>query len=80
MQTFKAYYENGRFIPVESIKIPNGSRAIVTVLDLPDNDIDEKVKDRIHAEAWREFLDEIRSINNEPVGEFERVKFREIEI
>ena len=80
MQAYKAYYEKGLFIPVEVPKIPDRSQAIVTVLDLPTMNVEKNVADAFHMEAWKEFLEEIKSIDNEPVGEFERVKFREIEI
>ena len=35
MQAVKAYYEEGKFIPFKPIKAPNGSHAIVTILDFP---------------------------------------------
>jgi len=35
--------------------------------------------DNTHAEAWREFLSAIRSIDNEPMPEFERVRFKKDE-
>jgi len=33
MQACRAYYEKGRSIPFEPLKIPEGSQAIITVLD-----------------------------------------------
>ena len=41
MQAYKAYYDEGKFIPVEPVKIPKGSQAIVTVLDLPIKKVQE---------------------------------------
>ena len=35
MQAVKAYYDDGKFIPTQPVKIPNGSQAIVTMLDFP---------------------------------------------
>ena len=35
MQAIKAYYEDGKFIPFQPVKIPKGSHAIVTILDFP---------------------------------------------
>ena len=40
----------------------------------------EPVLDNENAEAWQEFLNEIKEIDNEPLTEFERVSFREVEI
>ena len=33
MQACRAYYSEGRFIPLEPLDIPEGSQAIVTVID-----------------------------------------------
>ena len=83
MQAYRAYYEKGRFIPVipmvEIMNIPEGAQAIVTVLDDETLKKDYKFKSE-HAEAWREFLEDIKNIDDESVPEFERVKFREIDI
>ena len=35
MQAIKAYYDEGKFIPFEPVRIPKGSHAIVTILDFP---------------------------------------------
>ena len=35
MQAIKAYYEDGKFIPFQPVKIPKGSHAIITILDFP---------------------------------------------
>ena len=35
MQTVRAYSSNGTFIPFQPIRVPNGSQAIVTILDFP---------------------------------------------
>jgi len=35
MQAIKAYYEDGKFVPFQPVKIPKGSHAIVTILDFP---------------------------------------------
>ena len=35
MQAYKAYYDNGRFIPVGAGKLPDGAQAIIAVLDEP---------------------------------------------
>jgi predicted DNA-binding antitoxin AbrB/MazE fold protein len=37
MQAIKAYYNEGTFIPFEPIMIPQGSHAIITILDFVIN-------------------------------------------
>jgi predicted DNA-binding antitoxin AbrB/MazE fold protein len=83
MQACRAYYSEGRFVPLESLKIPEGSQAIVTILDVFTGEAQQAgINDdvcRRQAEAMRRFREEIRNCD-EPVPEFERVRFREIEI
>ena len=38
MQAVKAYYDEGKFFPLQPVKIPKGSRAIITILDPPTDD------------------------------------------
>jgi uncharacterized protein (DUF885 family) len=42
--------------------------------------LDEPAADNKNAEAWQEFLAEIKKIDNEPLSEFERVRFREVSL
>jgi len=37
MQAIKAYYKEGMFIPFEPVMIPQGSHAIITILDFVIN-------------------------------------------
>ena len=74
MQAYKAYYERGRFIPFVEIEIPEGSQAIVTVLDETPDDLSRRQSD-----AMTRFREEIRGCD-EPVPEFERIKLREVEL
>ena len=83
MQAVKAYCDEGKFVPFQPIKVPNGSHAIVTILDFSINDT--PVSDRLsdvsirQIEAMRQFI--VESDNcNEPIPEIERLKFREVEI
>ena len=74
MQAYEGYFENGRFFPIGPlISIQGRRRVILTVLDEP-------IADNENAEAWLVFLREIRRIEDEPLQEFERVKFREVDI
>ena len=36
MQAYRAYYEKGRFIPIDMDYLPEGARAIITVIDEND--------------------------------------------
>jgi len=73
-QAYEGYFENGSFYTAgQVISIPERQRVYITILDelIPENE---------NAEAWQDFLTEIQKIDNEPLTEFERVKFREVEI
>ena len=74
MQAIKAYYDEGKFIPYEPVKIPRGSHVIVTILDfpilgLPAVNKDDTASDtalsswfsHLH-EAWVASMDEERHI------------------
>jgi len=76
VQAFEGYIENGRLYPVGlPAGITGRRKAIITILDEPPN---EPTSDE-HALAWEEFLLEIEACDEE-VPEFERVKFREVDI
>jgi len=73
-QAYEGYFENGRFyIAGQTIQIPERQRVVITVFNEP-------ITDNRHAIAWQEFLAGIKKIENEPVPEFERVKFNEVDL
>ena len=73
-QAYEGYFENGSFHTAgRTIRIPERQRVYITVLDEP-------ISDNENAEAWQEFLTAIEKIEDEPLTEFERVRFREVEI
>ena len=73
-QAYDGYFENGQFYTAgQTIRIPERRRVYIAILD-------EVVSENKNAEAWREFLAEIKTIDDEPLSEFERVVFREVEI
>ena len=83
MQAVKAYYNGNTFTPFKPVKIPKGSHAIVTILDVPINDASnlselDDVSIR-QIEAMRQFITESDSCN-EPIPELERIEFRKVEI
>ena len=81
MQACRAYYNNGRFIPFESLEIPEGSQAIITVLDFPAENIDESPMDvsRRQKEAIARFRDVMR--NSDPLpSEFDEIMNQRVNI
>jgi len=74
MQTYRAYFERGQFVPFAKVEIPEGSQAIVTVLEENPDDVSHRQR-----EAMLRFREEIRNCD-EPVPEFERVKLREVDV
>jgi len=76
MQAYEGYFLDGRFHTADTkVRIPERRRTIMTVLDEPARD--ENVSCRLA--AIDEFLSVIDSCD-EPVPDFERDSFREVEI
>ena len=79
MQAYRAYFDEGKFIPLEPVEIINGSQAIVTVLDFPivgakSNEVSFRQK-----AALKKFRDAIR--NSDPLTtEFDEVMNQRINI
>ena len=42
MQAYKVYFERGRFVPFVKVEIPEGSQAIVTVLEEDPGDVSRR--------------------------------------
>ena len=74
MQACKAYYNNGRFIPIGLGKIPEGTQAIITLLDETPIMMEERLKE------FDAIVDEIRAATDEEMPGLERIKFREVEV
>ena len=83
MQAYRAYYQDGHFVPHEPVTIPDGCEAIVTILSFPSKETTQNdgmsEKSRRQLEAMRRFCEENKNCD-EPIPEFERVKFREIDV
>ncbi|MCL2204863.1 MAG: DUF104 domain-containing protein [Defluviitaleaceae bacterium] len=84
VKSYRAYYDEGIFIPYEPVTVPKGSQAVITILDFAfdaarDTAGTTNEASRRQIEAMRRFREEIRS-NDEPVPEFERVTLREVEV
>ena len=81
MQACRAYYSEGRFIPFEPLNIPEGSKAIITVLDFPMESIDGSPEDtsRRQKEAVACFRDVVR--NSDPLPpEFDEIMNQRVSI
>jgi len=77
IKAYEGYFRQGRFIPLNGVKIPEGSKAIVTLLN-QSVEVGGKVDEQLAAmEAFIEAVQEC----DEEVPEFKRVAFkREVEI
>lgn len=73
MQTYNGRVESGRFYPIDETSVPDCKTAVLVLESVP-RDVSRR-----QAEAMRRFREAIRN-SDEPVPEFERVKFREVEI
>ena len=74
MQAYEGYFENGSFFTAgTTVRIPERRRVSITVFDEP-------IPVNENAEAWKDFLSEIKKIDDEPLTDFKRVKFREADI
>ena len=81
MQACRAYYSDGRFIPFEPLDIPEGSKAIITVLDFPVESIDGSQEDvsRRQKEAVSRFRNVVQ--NSEPLPpEFDEIMSERVNI
>ena len=59
MQAIKAYYNEGTFIPFEPVMIPQGSHAIITILDFVINQeqhINEPVQENDDFCTWQKSM------------------------
>jgi predicted DNA-binding antitoxin AbrB/MazE fold protein len=74
MQAYEAYYSKGRFVPLGIGKLPEGTRAIITVLNEPARVISERLKE------FDALVADIHAAANEEMPEIERIKFREVEV
>ena len=45
MQAVRAYYDEGKFVPMQPVRIPKGSQAIVTILDFAIGEVKPIIDD-----------------------------------
>ena len=66
MQAIKAYYNEGTFIPFEPVMIPQGSHAIITILDSVINQeehIDEPMQDNNDFYTWQKRMEDALALS-----------------
>lgn len=61
MQAYRAYYEKGRFVPIDIGYIPEGAEAIITVLE-------EKTEDK----TYGFYSEQNQAFLKKSIGELER--------
>ena len=72
MQAVKAYYNEGRFVPLGLGQLPEGTKAIITVLDEPAPNIPERLK------AFEALCNAIDAASDEEMPPLEPIRFREV--
>jgi predicted DNA-binding antitoxin AbrB/MazE fold protein len=74
MQACRAYYKNGRFVPLGLGKLPEGTQAIITLLDEVPKEIDDQIKD------FDAIMEAIHAAADEEMPPIEPIRFREVEL
>ena len=74
MKACIAYYTNGQFIPLGFGKLPEGTLAIITLLDEAPIEVNERLSD------FESLLDDIHAAEDEEMPELERIEFREVSL
>ena len=70
MQACRAYYNAGRFIPLGFGKLPEGTQAIVTLLEETPKSIDERLKE------FEAIAQAIEAAADEEMPPLEPIRFR----
>jgi hypothetical protein len=70
----EGYFNNGRFI-TDTPYIPEGKKAIVTILDEAVNTDKEKERENYRA-YWNKIIEDIQNSNEVLEGEPERIHFK----
>jgi len=52
VKSYMAYYDDGLFVPYETVTIPNGCQVVVTVLDFPSAIIKEADPSKSAVGLW----------------------------
>jgi hypothetical protein len=71
--TFQGYFEAGQFVADTSIRIPEGRKTIVTVLDEKIDKADEREN---YIAYWNKIIEDIQNSDEVLEGEPERIHFK----
>ena len=74
MQACEAYYTNGRFVPLGFGKLPEGTRAIITLLNETPQDITARLKE------FDTLVELIHAAADEEMPSLEPIRLREVDI
>jgi len=74
VQACRAYYDNGRFIPLGFGKLPEGTQAIITLLEEVPKGIDELLRE------FDVIMEAIEAAADEEMPPLEPIQFREVEM
>jgi len=74
MQACRAYYDNGRFVPLGFGKLPEGTQAIITLLEELPRGIEERLKE------YDAIMEAIEAAADEDMPLFEPICFSEVGI
>jgi predicted DNA-binding antitoxin AbrB/MazE fold protein len=74
MQACRAYYNNGRFVPLGLGKLPEGTQAIITLLEEMPNGTDERIKE------FDAIMQAINIAAGEEMPPLEPIRLREVEM
>ena len=71
MQAVKAYYDNGKFVPMQPVVVPKGSYAIITILDFPidPSAMDANVPNQETLQAFYELDNDIDTTTHETIDD-----------
>ena len=74
MQACKAYYEGGRFVPLGFGRLPEGTQAIITLLEQMPKGINDRLKE------FDAIMQAIDAAADEEMPPLEPIRFREVEV
>jgi hypothetical protein len=69
----EGYFEAGRFVTDTPVHIPEGKRAIVTVLD---EAVDKDKERKDYVAYWNKIIEDIQNSDEVLEGEPERIRFK----
>ncbi|GHU58973.1 hypothetical protein FACS189444_3510 [Spirochaetia bacterium] len=70
MLVLDGFFRDNTFIPDRAVTIPDGAKAIVSVEEAPQQQV-EKIA--LQKKAWHEFFDGIRGLNEELSPKFDEI-------